>query len=310
MTSAAQAVTAANRDLPAKRTAAAFLGGMIVLMGIGSPLGRGFIASATRPGRLKRSCTLMWTAAMTPWRLAAEPRDVRSSVLVTSIALLVAALLVWLLISFTTIWPAAGFLVFFASVALAFEGTAAHATATRGRLLVAASAPVIPGLIVLLALTAYFGPVGFWFRLWTSSAFRIAFLTIVLATILWTAYVMFISRNDGWHGRLGGWMAAAGAGLLSLTALLPDLTDVLRSLNRPLNLAPATDTMLFALQTYVGVDTRMSPASWGIGACLLVGGYLLSLGPMTRANRTRELLQGKLNALPAETSRNRFNDPP
>ena len=52
-----------------------------------------------------------------------------------------------------------------------------------------------------------------------------------------------------WRTHAGALLAATGAGLLGLTILLPDWVDVLRSLDRPLNFAPATETMLFALRT-------------------------------------------------------------
>jgi hypothetical protein len=69
--------------------------------------------------------------------------------------------------------------------------------------------------------------------------------------------------------------AAAGAGLLTLTFLLPDWIDVLRSLDRPLNSAPATETMLFALRTYAGVHLDISRESYVVGALLDAGGYVL-----------------------------------
>jgi hypothetical protein len=58
-----------------------------------------------------------------------------------------------------------------------------------------------------------------------------------------------------------------------LTALLPEWPAALRSLDRPLNMAPATETMLFALQTYAGARLTLD-GSWYVGGLLLVGGLI------------------------------------
>jgi hypothetical protein len=58
--------------------------------------------------------------------------------------------------------------------------------------------------------------------------------------------------------------------------MLPDWVDVLRSLNRPLNFAPATETMLIALRSYVGVNLDTGRGPWVIGALLLFMGYALT----------------------------------
>jgi hypothetical protein len=221
----------------------------------------------------------MWTAAVTPWRLGREPVDLPSSLAVTCFALVLVGALVATLTGFTTIWLGAGSPLLVAIVALAFESTAIGLAGPRkrGRLLVAAVAPLVPGVTIVLALVAYLGPVGFWYWFWTASLMRVAFLTVLLATLLWTAYVMLTARGvESWHGRLGGSLAAAGAGLVALTALLPGWVEVLRFLDRPLNFAPATDTMLFALRTYAGVSLAIGWPALLLGALLLAGGYSLN----------------------------------
>lgn len=74
-------------------------------------------------------------------------------------------------------------------------------------------------------------------------------------------------------------MAAAGAALLGLTAVLPDWTDILRFLDRPLNFAPATETMVIALRTYVGVSFEPGALPWVCGALLVTCGLALSRRP-------------------------------
>jgi hypothetical protein len=92
--------------------------------------------------------------------------------------------------------------------------------------------------------------------------------------MLWTVYVMVEVRGTGgWRGQAAGLLMATGAGLLGLTILLPDWVDVLRSLDRPLNFAPATETMLFALRTYAGVSLDISRESYLVGAAMLASGY-------------------------------------
>ena len=62
---------------------------------------------------------------------------------------------------------------------------------------------------------------------------------------------------------------------------------VLRALDRPLNFAPATDTMLFALRTYAGVSLEVGGWLLLPGAALLVAGIVLSLTQLpTAAHRS------------------------
>lgn len=278
-TSATRAVTAAERGAGARPIAAGLAIGVVALLGIGSPLGRRWRMLA-RPGALTRFARLAWTTAMTPWRLGSEPVAFGSSGAVTILALVLVGLVVGMLTGFTTAWIGAGSPVLIGVVALAFQSTAAGVAGSpqRGRLLVASVGPMIPGVLVLFALIAYLGPLGFWYRFWTSPTFRVTFLTILPATLLWTAYVMLAAHTvDGWRGRIGGSLVAAGAGLVALTTLLPDWVGVLRFLDRPLNLAPATGTMLFALQTYAGVSLDLGGLSYVLGTLLLAGGYALRL---------------------------------
>jgi hypothetical protein len=139
---------------------------------------------------------------------------------------------------------------------------------------------------VLFALIAVVGPLGFWYWFWISPIFRVVFLTILLAMPLWTAYAMLAAHTlGGWRGRVGGSLAAAGAGLVALAALLPGWVEVLRFLDRPLNLAPATETMLFALRTYAGVSLAVGAWSWVLGTLMLAAGYVMWLRSEVRAAR-------------------------
>jgi hypothetical protein len=97
-----------------------------------------------------------------------------------------------------------------------------------------------------------------------------ATLTVV---VVWSAYLTLAAcAVDGWYVSVGASLATAGIRLLALTILLPDWGEVLRSLDRPLNIAPTTDTMLFALRTYVGVRLDFARASWVLGTLLLLAG--------------------------------------
>jgi hypothetical protein len=277
--SATQAIAVADRGGWVRGIAAALPIGVIALLGLGSPLGRQWRVRA-KPGALARLGRLVWTTMVTPWRLGREPLDAGSAVAVTALALMLVGLLVGTLTGFTTVKVGVGSPLLFGLVALAFESTAMGVAGLqgRGRLLVASVGPPIPGVTVLFAVIAVVGPLGFWYWFWTSPIFRVAFLTILLAMPLWTAYVMLAAHTHaGWQGRIGGSLAAAGTGLVVLTALLPGWVDVLHFLDRPLNLAPATDTMLFALRAYAGVSLAFGPWSWVLGTLLLAAGYVMWL---------------------------------
>ena len=275
LTSARQAAAAAGRAGAARALAAVLLLIVFALLACGSPLARRWRRLERVPWFL-RTARLMWTSAATPWLLAGGPIDVSSSVAVTTLTLVLVGVLVGLLTGFTTIRVAANAPLLLAIVAVAFESTAIGAGGRqgRGRLLVAPIGPLLPGLIFLFALIAYLGPIGFWYGFWTSPMVRVAFLTVLLSTPLWTLYVMFAAQTiDSTLGRIGASLAAAGVALLTLTALLPDWMTALRSLDRPLNFAPATDTMLFALHTYVGVNLNIGVPALALGAALIVSGY-------------------------------------
>jgi hypothetical protein len=201
--------------------------------------------------------------------------DFTSSLAVTTFTLVLVGALAGLLTGLTSIWLAAGASLVPGAVALAFESTAIGVAGRhRGRLLVASTRPLLPGLIFLFALIAYLGPIGFWYGFWTSPVVRVTFLTVLLSTPLWTAYVMFAAHPlDNTLGRAGACLAAAGVGLVVLTALLPDWMTALRFLDRPLNFAPATDTMLFALRTYAGVRLNVGVPALALGAVLIAAGY-------------------------------------
>ena len=274
LTSAKQAITIARRGGWVRGVAAGLLIGVITVLVAGrSPAGR---QSRGRRGAIARVGRVAGTAAATPWRLADEPADLRFSVAVTVLSLVLAAFLAAALAGFTTAWISAGAFLVICGVGLAVESTA-DGRETRGRLLVATVGSLIPGLILLLALVAFGGPLGFWHRFWSSPVFRVFVMSTLMATVLWTICAIAAARPEGgWSVRVGGLLAAAGAAVLSMTALLPDWTNALRFLDRPLNFAPATETMVIALRTYVGVSFEPGAIPWVCGAVLVTGGLVLS----------------------------------
>lgn len=74
-------------------------------------------------------------------------------------------------------------------------------------------------------------------------------------------------------------LAAFGAGIMALCGFVPGWMDGLRLLNHPLNIAPATETMLFALRTYAGVNVQPRTQILIIGALLVLCGYALCRSP-------------------------------
>ena len=74
---------------------------------------------------------------------------------------------------------------------------------------------------------------------------------------------------------------------MALTFLFPDWIDLLRFLDRPLNFAPATETMRFALRTYVGAGNLAVPLR-GIGVLLAAAGCLLWRRSIIRAQPSNQ----------------------
>jgi hypothetical protein len=253
--------------------------GISTLLCIGSPVGQRLRRFTGGAGMLTVA-RVLWTSAIAPWRLVRQRVDLAPACTVTFVALLVVAMLSATLTGFTSVSVMTVPSLLLAIVALAFASTAKGEAAgqQRGRLLVACIGPLIPGLLLLLGVVAYAGPVGFWYWFWVQPVFRAACMAVLMATFLWTAYIMLAATPAGsWYARPGGLLTAAGAGLLALTTVLPGWVDVLRSLDRPLNVAPATQTMIFALRTYVDVSLDFGRSSWFLGAVLLVAGYAITL---------------------------------
>jgi hypothetical protein len=272
LTSAARAIAVADRGASIRTVAIGIVVVVMTLIVVGSMRRRD---SRSRIDAVRSLARLTWIAVVAPWRLATETVDLRIASAVTALALLIVGFLMGTLTGFASPWVEAGSVLVVAVVAVAFESTASAAFERqgRGRLLLAAVAPLVPGAIVLLAVIAYASPLGFWYWFWTSPVFRVVFVSIVVATAVWAVTVIVAVRVlEGWHGSIAGWLTAVGAGLLVLTALLPEWPVALRSLDRPLNVAPATTTMLFALQTYAGAHIKLGGLFY-LAALLLAAGY-------------------------------------
>ncbi len=272
LASARQAIAVAGRGAWIRVAAAGMLIGVCVLLGVGWLTSRrpttGTLDLAARIGRV------LWTASAAPWRLADRPSDLRASLAAAAVSLLLVGFVAGALAGFTTAWIGAGALLIVGSVGLALESTALQHEG-RGRLLAAAVGSSIPGSMVLVALLAYHGPLGFWHGFWISPAIRMTVVAILVATLLWVAVAMSAASAGGWYRRVGGSLVSLGVGLLMANILLPDWVDVLRFLDRPLNFAPATETMIIALQTYVSVSLDSGAMPWVLGALALGGGLAL-----------------------------------
>jgi Glycosyl hydrolase family 67 C-terminus len=208
--------------------------------------------------------------------LIAFARD-RASAAVTLAGLTLVAFVCLALAGFTTARPALVALAVIVAFGAAFEIVANASTRRPFRFLTATVGPLIPALLLVATVLAYEGPLGFWYLFWMSPVFRVVLVTVILGTIFWTVFTAVIAPAPDYRwARFGGLLAGSGAGLVTLFILLPDWIGVLRFLNRPLNFAPATDTMLFALGTYAGVNIQPGSAPWLAGALLVLSGVVIS----------------------------------
>jgi hypothetical protein len=164
-----------------------------------------------------------------------------------------------------------------------FGWIAAGSVNSRGAALAMAVGPMLPGSCLLLALIAFRGPLAFWYWLWIFGTFRGVVAAIAVGTLLWWLFALAIRPSANATRAGGATLAAAGAALLVLAAILPDWRDLLRLLNRPLDLAPATETLLIVLQAYVGVHLDAGITPWLAGTALLGGGYALGRLTPSRA---------------------------
>ncbi len=275
--SAESAVSGADQARWARYLALTALICVTTLLALGSPVGKRRIPLPTRKW-LSGVAGLTWTSTVTPWRLDRRHVDFGAAVTVTVFALALIALLMGMLTGFASMSIIVSTPLVVGVVATVFEGTATGIVRRegRGRNLVACAGPAIPGIALLFVAIMYFGPVGFWFGFWTEPYFRGTVVAILMALPCWIALGMIGSPSPGERRRnFGGALAAAGAGLVVLTILLPDTTHALRFLDRPLNIAPTTTTILFALRTYVGLNLNIAGWSWIAGALLFAAGQVL-----------------------------------
>jgi hypothetical protein len=270
MTSATRAIAIAERATLIRWAAGVLLAAIVLIL--------------TFPSRMSR---LMRMTALAPWRLGrteAGEVDLRSTLAVSVISLVAVGFITATLTGFAAPEIGAASAMLIGMVALVFEGVATWPTGNhRGRLLVATLGSMLPASAIVLGAIAYLGPLGVWYWFWMLPAFRVALLTIGLAAAMWTAFVLLaMQAGHGWRGRVAGMLSAAGVVLVVLGILLPDWGVALRALDRPLNFAPATDTMLFALRTYAAVNLEFGRGFSLFGAALLISGAVLSLTGGTR----------------------------
>jgi hypothetical protein len=271
LTSAARAISVADRTMSVRAAAAVLLAALVLLAASRSSVGR-----------------LMRTTAIAPWRLARTSVEPRAALGMMLVSLTVAGFIAATLTGFMALQLAAASTMLLGAVAVAFDGAATWrgGSRRRGRLVVAACGSILPAAAALLGTIAYLGPLGVWHWFWTLPAFRLAVVTLVCASALWTAFVLLSVRaGHGWHGRMAGALTAAGVALLAAALLLPDGAAAFRALDRPLNFAPATGTMLFALRTYAGVNVEVGGWLSLSGAVLLLAGMGLSLTRLRPASR-------------------------
>jgi hypothetical protein len=283
LTSAARAIAVAERGAVLRSVATTLVIVVLALVIAGGLLIR-LRQSRSHFEALSAVARLTCIVAMTPWRLPRESIDLKTTATVSALSLALIGFLAGALTGFVSSWIGGASILLFGIVAVAFESSANgdNVARGRGRLVVAAVGPLIPGALVMLSLIAYLNPLGFWYGFWTSPEIRVAIVTIIIAMPLWTTYVLLaVHVLHGWRAAVAGWLTAAGAGLLVVVTLLPEWPVALRSLDRPLNFAPATDTMLFALQTYVGVHVRFGGLAV-VGVLLLTGGFLMQLRSQRR----------------------------
>src|SRR5262245_11837657 len=281
-TSAMQAVATAEHGTWTRLVAGVALISLAAVLMVGSPLARRRLPGAGASAPLG-VCRLAWTSAATPWRLAREPVGPGSAACVTVMMLVAIGTVYGTLTGFASGWLVAGSVLVAGAVALASGMTSMGTARGPGRLFLAPLGPLFPIVMFLLAVAAYGSHLGFWYWFWMARPFRATLIALIAATALWTIYIMLAVRApDGWRARIGGLLAPPGAGLVVLLALLPGWVVPLRVLARPLNVAAATKTMLFALTTYAGVDVHPGRPLFILGALLVVGGYILCLRPLDR----------------------------
>jgi hypothetical protein len=196
---------------------------------------------------------------------------------------------------------AVGLMLLLVTFAAALEGGwSGPSLFRRGGHAAAVLGPLLLGALATLATVAVRGPAHFWFQFWSDAPFRATAVGLATCVTLWTLASAHVSgrrtRGLSRAGALGSTLIAAGVALIVFSALLPDLPNLLTSLDAPLAMFPVRFALVVAVTTYANVPAAVLwyPAFVGV-VFVAVGGALrrLDSGVPLRTRRSLHAPDGR-----------------
>jgi hypothetical protein len=236
-----------------------------------------------------RSCFL---GAFTPWQLRQEENQPRYGwvgiagwviFLIVATRFVYASFLAWIYVAFTLLA-----LFFFAVVLLLI-----HRRQSPRSLFFALGGPVLLQTILLLAVISIRGPGYLWMRFWTSTDFRLVFITLTVVTSLWLLFSLIAAmrsvRAHGYLNTLGSLLVAYGMPTLEigLVVHLLGLDPVLTAFNDQMAILPMGLSRILGITTHFDIPKTL--ALYGA----IFGGLLTLLGVLALLFESRSRLESR-----------------
>ncbi|MCB9462167.1 MAG: hypothetical protein H6682_00570 [Candidatus Eisenbacteria bacterium] len=231
-----------------------------------------------------KAARYVWTATVHPWQVSQFGKDpsppYRS---LAGMILMVCALTALAFSSLSSYGMALvvliGLMVFALGMKAGWSGPLAH---PRDRFVPVVLAPLLLLCLPFLVILAWHGPQGFWLHFWTDAPFRVGFIGVVLASLVWVAVgVLSAAPSLGVvpaRHALGAVCLGTGAVLALGSLLTPDITFLLRFLDQPLQVAPMSHSIVLGLVEYGGLGDDVLVYGRGLGIVLATAGLLLAPG--------------------------------
>jgi hypothetical protein len=144
----------------------------------------------------------------------------------------------------------------------------------------ALAGPVLLQTLLLLAVVGIRGPGYLWMRFWTSSDFRLVFITLTVAMTLWLIFALVavqrVAYGRAYSGALGGIALAFGLPMLlaGLLVHLLGLDLVLTAFNDQMAVLPMGLSRILGITTHLDIPQDLALYGAIFGGLLAVLGFL------------------------------------
>jgi hypothetical protein len=134
---------------------------------------------------------------------------------------------------------------------------------------------------ITMAVVSIRGPLYFWFKFWESPLFRIVFLSLCMACILWMCFSLYaVSRKAMGNGapRAIGMLSIAFGAVLGFNGFAAEVIGpeaFVTSLNNDMAVLPLSLSKILGMATHLNINPDLPKYAMACGAILVLGGWIL-----------------------------------